>query len=620
MTYRKQRSLSLPGLAAALLAPPLLSGAEGPTAATEAANVATSHLFNAMIYLPVGLIAGAMLLEYFAHWKKNREVEPAILFLLFGAAGAAAAVAVLALAFSPVGREDGRLNQFAMWMGIVAASVGLAFYLKRQARNRRFFSLRPVPALSGRISIPRTAGEKGLIVGYRAALILSFLLSIAGVSELPLSHAPTKSVTMVSQRLWNEKEALFQSASSSFAKTAPAAEATPATAEAGLPPALPSEEKKPKESAAASSPQLAALIKPSDPAAAPAELPTPAVASSGIPASAAMASAASATPPPEAANTPAPTASPASPSAATSATVPVVASSKPGGSASKLPPNFFATKIKPILDSKCVDCHGSKSQKGDLRLDSIAEIRKGAGHPVVVPGDLELSTVYMRLISPDDEDVMPPSDKGGPLPPETIALFKTWILAGADYGDGKGPTHGAGAAPAIAARPGGRLEEEKSRNLPPPDPAIVDRLIEGGASIRPLSANGALLDINLSHYEAGPIDLSELAPIAQNIHTLDLSKSGVKDEDLAPLAGMARLTRLDLKRNALTDAALAHLRGLTELEYLNLYDTQVSDAGLEQLTGLKKLQKIFLFNTQCTAAGADRLRAQIPSLVVNLGL
>ena len=79
--------------------------------------------------------------------------------------------------------------------------------------------------------------------------------------------------------------------------------------------------------------------------------------------------------------------------------------------AAKLPSNFFATKIKPMIDSKCVDCHGSTKQKGDLRLDSVAAIKKGAGHPVVVAGDLELSSFYQRLITPDQEDLMPPPAK-----------------------------------------------------------------------------------------------------------------------------------------------------------------------------------------------------------------
>jgi len=619
MNFRWPRSLSPAGLTAAmLLASPLSLAAEAPAvaAALEGADVATGHLFNALLYLPTGFVAAALFLEFFAQWKKNREVEPAILFLLFGAAGAAVGAAALAYLFSPVGRATGQLQSFAMWMGLVAAVISVAFYLKRQARNQRLFSLKPVPELSGRIVLPRTGAQKGLIVGYRIAAVCAFLLTLVGVSEMPLSQARTPSVAEAARKL---------AASWGQAAPAPVAAASPAPAPASAPEA-------PAATATPAVPSLASLLgpgetaPPADPAAATlaqtvdasmkGELPATTAPETAAPTPAAPAD----TAPPE---QPAMAASPSTPkgpaAAEPAATAPVPpAATKPAVATAtpKLPKNFFATKIKPMLDAKCVDCHGAKKQKGDLRLDSVAAIKQGAGHPVVVAGDLELSSFYQRLISPDDEELMPPRDKGGPLPPNVIAMVKAWIQAGADFGDGAAP---AGQAPALAARPGGKLEEEKSQSLQPPPADVLTRLTEGGAVIRPMSANGALLDINLTHYEAGPVNLAELTPIAKNVLALDLSRTRLKDDDLAPLAGMTNLVRLDLKRNTITDAGLVHLKGLVELESLNLFDTQVTDAGVPNLLGLKKLQKLFLFNTKVTAAGGDQVRAAIPGVVVNLG-
>jgi hypothetical protein len=603
MFSRWPRPTSPAGLMAAMLvASPLSLAAESPavTATLDGAQVATGHLFNALLYLPTGFLVAVLFLEFFAQWKKNREVEPAILFLLFGAAGAAVGVAALAYAFSPVGRATGQLQSFASWMAVVAAAISAAFYFKRRARTQRLFSLKPVPELSGRIVIPRTGAQKGLIIGYRIAAVCAFLLSLVGVSEMPLSQAPSPSVAQAVRaisRSWSQP---------AVAAPAPAPEAQP---ESAAPPPAP---------AKPAAPSLATLLGTGQPpsadaAAAVTPAPEVATAEAATPPPKAPEEAMTATTPPEPAKeSSTPAAATGTPVAA--AAVPV----KPAAAAAgpKLPANFFVTKIKPMLDAKCVDCHGASKQKGDLRLDSIAAIKQGAGHPVVVGGDLELSSLYQRLITPDDEDLMPPRDKGGPLAPNVTAMVKAWIQAGADFGDGASAP---GKAPTVAATPGGKLEEEKSKSLQPPAPDVLTRLTEGGAVIRPMSANGALIDVNLTHFEAGPVNLADLTPIAKNILALDVSRTKLKDADLAPVAGMSNLVRLELKRNALTDAALVHLKGLTELESLNLFDTQVTDAGMEQLTGLKKLQKIFLFNTKVTAAGADRLRAAIPGVVVNLG-
>ena len=37
---------------------------------------------------------------------------------------------------------------------------------------------------------------------------------------------------------------------------------------------------------------------------------------------------------------------------------------------------FFESHVRPLLASKCVQCHGAEKQKGELRLDSLAAMLK----------------------------------------------------------------------------------------------------------------------------------------------------------------------------------------------------------------------------------------------------
>ncbi len=70
----------------------------------------------------------------------------------------------------------------------------------------------------------------------------------------------------------------------------------------------------------------------------------------------------------------------------------------------------FVSTIKPILDSRCVRCHGPTSTKGGLRLDTIAGIRKGGdGGTVIVPGSSANSVLMAVLIATEDQPRMPPS-------------------------------------------------------------------------------------------------------------------------------------------------------------------------------------------------------------------
>lgn len=587
---------------------PLLAATEPLTEDSVYGTVdaAGGHLFNALLYLPTGLLTAALLLEGFAQWKRNREIEPAILFLLFSATGAAAACAIGAQVFTPDGFAPTHISSASTWMGVAAAIAAFAFFLKRTARNQKLFSLRPVPELAGRIVPARSSSQKLLLLGYRMVLVAAWLLSLAGLSEMPLTRAPAKPLGQAMRGVVDELKPLL-----AFGRSAPTEPETqkktsdPATAAADAEP--------PATDTGGGSPQLADLIKKS------LETPTPAPATEAdLPPESTAPTEVMASPKPtepapaNIAAAPAPAVSTPPAASPPSAPVPTVAAGP------KLDRTFFAARVKPILDSKCVSCHGAKSTKGNLRLDGVANVRHGVkGQPVVVGGDLELSSLYQRLIATDDEDLMPPRDKGGPLPTAMIQTIKAWIQAGADFGDGASPS--ANTRPVLAAQPGGKLEEELSKNLPPPPEGLLAQLTAEGAVVRPLSSNGALLDLNLSHMENGP-DLAALAPLARHIHTLDLTRTRLPDDALAPLAGMVNLIRLDLKRNeSLSDAALAPLKGLTRLEYLNLYGTSVTDAGLAHLVGLKSLKRLYLFETQCTAEGANRLRQALPQLVVNLG-
>ncbi len=90
--------------------------------------------------------------------------------------------------------------------------------------------------------------------------------------------------------------------------------------------------------------------------------------------------------------------------------------------------------ILPILQARCVGCHGPEKQKGGLRLDSYAAmLAKGESEKAsIVPANPEASESLVRVKLPaDDEDHMPPSKKPQ-LEPAELAVLQWWVQAGAD--------------------------------------------------------------------------------------------------------------------------------------------------------------------------------------------
>lgn len=119
-------------------------------------------------------------------------------------------------------------------------------------------------------------------------------------------------------------------------------------------------------------------------------------------------------------------------------------------------------QVRPVLETRCLECHNPDKVKGKLLMSTQAGFLKGgANGPIIEPGQPDRSELVKRVHLPKDhEDLMPP--KGGPLPPAELALLRGWVAAGAP-GPRARPSPRALKMPWIP-RPTSRLSCRRSRN------------------------------------------------------------------------------------------------------------------------------------------------------------
>ena len=99
-------------------------------------------------------------------------------------------------------------------------------------------------------------------------------------------------------------------------------------------------------------------------------------------------------------------------------------------------PVDFVSQIQPLFETKCLECHNPAKVKGDLLMDTAANLLKGGENgPGLVAGKPDESEIVKRVILPKGhDDIMPP--KGEPLASAEVALLKQWIAEGAKWPDG----------------------------------------------------------------------------------------------------------------------------------------------------------------------------------------
>src|SRR5262245_60193091 len=77
-----------------------------------------------------------------------------------------------------------------------------------------------------------------------------------------------------------------------------------------------------------------------------------------------------------------------------------------GKDATKDEEAFFEAKVRPVLATHCVECHGPTKASAGLRLDSREGVfRGGESGPAIVPGDLEKSLLAIAIKHDENEFV-----------------------------------------------------------------------------------------------------------------------------------------------------------------------------------------------------------------------
>ncbi len=320
----------------------------------------------------------------------------------------------------------------------------------------------------------------------------------------------------------------------------------------------------------------------------------------------------------------------------------------------------FAKDVLPILRDNCISCHGAKKKKGRLRLDTEAFAHKDS----LIPGDLEGSELYQRVILPaDDDDIMPPLDDGRkPLKKAEIEIIKNWIQEGGKY-TGVDIITPAAEKPVEAAEVADKIDSSfdfnqdirpildslsadqktklmawiaKGAEMPQvkaSEPQLVETEVSDAekAAIAKLQSEGVLAmkvaqnvnwvqaNFRLAGEAVKDENIAVLKDI-KNLTDLDLSKTSVTDSGLAHLKDLTNITRLNLNNTAITDEGLSHLVGLKNLTYLNLYGTAVTDKGLAKLSKIQTLKKLYLWQTKVTDSGANALKSELPWIYINRGI
>lgn len=269
---------------------------------------------------------------------------------------------------------------------------------------------------------------------------------------------------------------------------------------------------------------------------------------------------------------------------------------------------FFSSRVEPIFEDRCVQCHGPEKKKGKLRLDSFESTMRGGKDGVVVkPGDAKNSELYRRITLPrDNKDAMPAEGKPG-LTTAEIKLIELWIASGA--AENLPAERVAAALPPLLPK---LTLPPLTADYRPRASQIAALQTRFGVQLIPRSQNprdGLILRTVSDPTRCDDAVLSALKPIGDLIVDAELARTKVTDRGVKELSSFVNLRSVDLSRTAVTSGGLAPLASLGKLESLNLTATDVDDQGVLPFRR-KQLRHLYLFGTKCIAPEASNTNAK----------
>ncbi|MDP4149829.1 MAG: c-type cytochrome domain-containing protein [Bacteroidota bacterium] len=260
---------------------------------------------------------------------------------------------------------------------------------------------------------------------------------------------------------------------------------------------------------------------------------------------------------------------------------------------------LYKDLVAPILESKCTGCHNADKAKGGLVLESREAMLKGGKDGKLwdtTQADLGLlmSRIHLPL---EDKKHMPPASKSQ-LTGEEGSILYSWIKEGAPFDKRVMELSLADTLRALAAAVLKSTDDEQYV-FAAADEKKIQSLNTNYRTVQPIAKGSPALAVDFYGKAAFHANqLKELAPVREQVVSLNLEKMPVTDKDLPLIADFANLRVLNLGFTNLTGAGVGELLKLSKLKSLTLSGTAVGADDIRRLTALKDLHHLYVWNTK----------------------
>ena len=279
---------------------------------------------------------------------------------------------------------------------------------------------------------------------------------------------------------------------------------------------------------------------------------------------------------------------------------------------------LYVKAVEPILQQKCVGCHGADKVKGELLLNTPANILKGGKDGNILSFDKDKESMLFERIHLDitHKKHMPPEGKTQ-LTTEEVAILSRWIKAGGDF--------------KVKMR---ELAKTDSLFLLANKYTPVDNTkVIGKTGLPDLKEyNSSYCTVNYLFNGSDAIEvnffqrnfysqavLKKLENVKDQIIRLNMQSMPLTSEDINIISQFNNVENINLNYTSLDIKAIEPLKQLKKLKYLSICGIKFSEAELNAFLKGATFSKINVWSNVNNQAQLEKLAAQYPKIKFTIG-
>jgi len=279
---------------------------------------------------------------------------------------------------------------------------------------------------------------------------------------------------------------------------------------------------------------------------------------------------------------------------------------------------LYVKAVEPILQQKCVGCHGADKVKGDLLLNTPANILKGGKDGNILSFDKDKESMLFERIHLDitHKKHMPPEGKTQ-LTTEEVAILSRWIKAGGDF--------------KVKMRELAKTDSLfllANKYTPVDNTKVIGKT--GLPDLKEYNSSYCTANYLFNGSDAIEVNffqrnfysqavLKKLENVKDQIIRLNMQSMPLTSEDINIISQFNNVENINLNYTSLDIKAIEPLKQLKKLKYLSICGIKFSEAELNSFLKGATFSKINVWSNVNNQAQLEKLAAQYPKIKFTIG-